>query len=296
MSIISKVRQALTLARARQWLKNGFVAMPIFFGGRLLDVASLVAIAPTIIIFCLVSSAVYVLNDYQDREADAVHPKKRHRPLAAGVVSPNGAFAFLSALIAAAVILGAVAQLQTSVVLVIVLYVLVNIAYSFGLKHVSLIELFIVASGFVLRLLAGGFATELSISPWLLAMTGVIAMLIAAAKRRAEIAGGFDHKRNRRSLDGYNLGFLDSIISMTAGMTIVFYLLFALSEYGKSRYGQNMLLLTAPVLAYGVLRFVQLTKLFTGADDPTELIVRDRGIALSVLVFAGMYAVVIYVH
>jgi len=174
------------------------------------------------------------------------------------------------------------------------IYAAINVAYTLGLNRVSLLELFLVASGFVLRVLAGGFAVSLTPSSWLLAMTGVIAMLIVTAKRRGEIAEGHDPNNNRRALVGYNVTFLDSMISMLAGMTIVFYLLFAMSEYGTGRYGESALLLTAPILAYGVLRFVQIAKVSTGVDDPTELIVSDWGLILSMLAFGTVFAVILY--
>jgi decaprenyl-phosphate phosphoribosyltransferase len=202
------------------------------------------------------------------------------------------AFVLAALLVAAAVALFTAAALPRSVGVVTLIYVAINISYTLGLKRVGLLELFMVASGFVLRVLAGGFALRIIPSSWLLAMTGVIAMLIVTAKRRGEIAEG--HAPSRGALRAYNMSFLDSLISMLAGMTIVFYLLFAMSEYGTGRYGEPALLLAAPVLAYGVLRFVQIANVSKGVDDPTQLIVTDGGLLLSMLIFASVFAVILY--
>jgi decaprenyl-phosphate phosphoribosyltransferase len=184
--------------------------------------------------------------------------------------------------------------LPRSVGLVVLIYGLVNIAYSLGLKHVSLVELFLVASGFVFRALSGGYALDVNVSSWLLAMTAVIAMLIVIAKRRAEMVGVHGSGANRSSLRGYNLIYLDSMISMLTGMTIVLYLLFTISEYASSRYGDATVLLTAPLVAFGVMRYVQITKVFEKADDPTELLFKDWPIAIAVILFVGVFALVIY--
>lgn len=288
------LRAWLTLLRLKQWLKNLFVAIPLFFSGELFDPAAVRATTAVFILFCLTSSAVYILNDYKDREADAAHPKKSKRPLASGAVSSREALLLIAVLAVVATAFFVTSDLPASVAAIVMLYVLVNLSYSFGLKHVSLLELFLVASGFVLRLLAGGMVLQAPLSSWLLAMTGVVAMLIVTAKRRAEIAEGYDRKYNRRSLRSYNLAFLDSTMSMLAGMTIVFYLLFATSGYATERYGERALLFTAPIVGFGILRFVQVTKVFNGADDPTELIIRDPGIVIPILLFAASFAVILY--
>lgn len=293
-SALGGVIDYLKLARPKQWLKNTFVGLPLFFSGKLTDPAALVTIASVFAIFCLVSSAVYVLNDLRDRAADAAHAKKRHRPIASGAISTSDALIFMAALIGSAASIFVVADLPRSVGVVILLYGLVNIAYSCGLKHVSLVELFLVASGFVFRVLAGGYALDIKLSSWLLAMTAVIAMLIVVAKRRSEIAGGRDSGPNRKSLRGYNLIYLDSMISMLTGMTIVLYLLFAISEYASSKYG-DAVLLAAPLVAFGVMRYVQITKMSEDADDPTELLFKDWPIAIAVMLFIGVFVLVLYV-
>ena len=285
----------LKLARPQQWLKNIFVGAPVFFSGKLSDPAAMITIAWVFVIFCLVSSAVYVLNDLRDRASDAEHPKKCHRPLASGAISASGAVVFMTALIGSAASLFVIADLPRSVGAVVLLYGLVNVAYSFGLKHVPLVELFLVASGYVFRVLAGGYAVDVEISSWLLAMTAVIAMLIVVAKRRDEMEGAYGSGVNRSSLRGYNLTYLDSMISMLAGMTIVMYLLFAVSEYASSKYGKDAVLLTAPLVGFGVMRYVQITKISKGADDPTELLLKDWPIIIAMMLFIGVFALILYV-
>jgi decaprenyl-phosphate phosphoribosyltransferase len=289
-----RVINYFNLARPQQWLKNTFVGLPLFFGGKLFDLAALVTTAWVFAIFCLVSGAVYGLNDLHDRAADSAHPKKRHRPIACGAISASGAVIFMAALIGSAASIFVLADLPRSVGAVVLLYGLVNIAYSFGVKHVPLVELFLVASGFVFRVLAGGYAGDIEVSSWLLAMTGVIAMLIVVAKRRGEMAGAYGFSANRSSLRGYNLTYLDSMISMLAGMTILLYLLFAVSEYASSRYGKDAVLVTAPLVAFGIMRYVQIMKVSKDVDDPTELLLKDQPIAIAVILFIGAFAFIIY--
>jgi len=287
-----KVIILFRLMRPKQWIKNGFVLVPLFFGGLMLEMSALKQSALVFVVFCLLSSAVYVINDIRDRHLDAQHPKKKTRPLASGAISPAEGVVLLLVLLSAVTILSA--PLSPKVCFVFLVYFLINVSYSFGLKHFSLLELFLLSSGFVLRLLAGGFALNILLSNWLISMVGVVALFIAVAKRRGEMAENYDPNMNRKSLTGYNLAFLDSLMSILAGMIVTFYMLFAVSEYGVSRYGSQEPLLTVPVVAFGVFRFMQLAKVYSGADDPTELILNDRGMVSAILLFALLYAYTLY--
>jgi decaprenyl-phosphate phosphoribosyltransferase len=244
-------------------------------------------------IFCLLASSVYVFNDLCDLSADREHEKKRTRPLPSGRVSVPVAIACGVALLAGAIALTVVAKMPVPFIAVVASYLLINLAYSLGLKQVALLELFFVSSGFVLRLLAGGIAIGVELSPWILVATGCLAMLMTVGKRRGDIAQENDKKARRASLAGYNLAYLDGVLSMLTSVTLVVYLLFCISDYATQRFGQFVLLTAAPV-AYGVLRYVQLIKVYGAGEAPTDLVIKDRPLMATLVIFVAIFAMLIY--
>jgi decaprenyl-phosphate phosphoribosyltransferase len=284
----------IQLLRPVQWIKNVFVLAPLFFGFRLSDPRAVIDALIAAAIFCVLSSAIYVFNDLRDIGADRVHPKKRFRPLASGTVTPAAAVAAMVALLVTAVLLAYLAGFGRYFVATLVAYVAASASYSLGLKRVALLELFIVASGYVLRVITGCFAVDVAPSQWLLSATGVVALLLVTGKRRAEIADGLDPDNNRQSLRGYNLVFLDSMLSMLGSITIITYLMFTVSDYAAERYGSRYLMLSAVFVAYGVLRYLQVLKTSTGADAPTELVIRDGGLIGAVGLWVLFMAILLY--
>jgi decaprenyl-phosphate phosphoribosyltransferase len=284
----------LRLMRPLQWLKNVFVAAPLFFSKLLFDRQAIINTCLAVAVFSLVASILYIVNDWRDREADRLHPRKSTRPLASGVTTP------LEAAIAAGVLMICVAALLwwagagERFIAVLVIYVCASLSYSLGLKHVPLLELFIVASGYVLRVIAGSIALDVEPSQWILAASGLVALLITSAKRRADIDKNFDTLNSRRSLQGYTVTFLDHVISMSAAMAILAYILFTVSPYAIERFHSDYLVPTSVFVGYGVLRFVQLVIVGNGADDPTWLIVTDPGIIVSVALWSALLFGIIY--
>jgi 4-hydroxybenzoate polyprenyltransferase len=271
------------LIRPTQWTKNVFVLAPLLFGFKLTTPVYVGKALLAAVVFCLLASALYVVNDLIDSDADRNHAKKRARPLAKGEIAKAQALIVFTALIVLAILIGVYAHFELEFWYFIGLYAALNLSYSFGLKHVSLLELFMVASGYMLRLLAGCAAVDEVPSPWILAATGTIALLITAGKRRGEIAENNDPGQHRRSLRFYNLPFLDSVITMLAGVTVVTYLLFTTSDYAIERYHSPYFVSTSVFVLYGVLRYLQLAKVSDHADDPTTLILTDRSIGIAVL-------------
>lgn len=207
------------LLRIRQWAKNGFVLAPLFFGSGMANTTTLARAASAFVVFCLVSSAVYIFNDWRDIEADRRHAKKAMRPLASGRVPIAVALALMAALLAAAAAMIVLTSLPGSFIIAVAVYLAINIGYSLGIKHVSMIELFFVASGLLVRLIAGGYAVQAKLSPWIIIATGILALLMSVGKRRGDIAQNNDPARKRKSLDGYNLGFLDvALAALTGGI------------------------------------------------------------------------------
>ncbi len=285
----------LELMRPRQWVKNGFVLAPLFFGFNLLHRVAVLHALTAMAAFCLASSAVYVFNDWRDMEADKVHVQKQHRPLASGRVSVATALSAMLALLAGAVAIVLLGGLPPAFGLILLLYLAINLGYSLGLKQVGVIELFLVSSGFILRLLGGGIALAVPLSPWIVIATGTIALLLATGKRRGDIARRNDVQGARKSLAGYTLPFLDSVLSALAGATLVVYLLFCVSDYAVGRYGAHVLVTAIPVAA-GLIRYLQLIIVYEDGDSPSDLVLRDRGLFSTVVIFIAIFGIMIYLR
>lgn len=269
------------LVRPKQWAKNAFVLAPLIFSFKLKSLVAVDQGLMAAIVFCLCASAIYIINDLTDIKSDRLHPKKRQRVLAAGKVTRPQALIVFFILILCGVALLFVGRFPPAFIGILSLYILLSLSYSLGLKHVPLLELFIVASGYILRLLAGCAAIDEAPSPWILAATGAIALFIAAGKRRAELAENDEPQKLRRSLKEYNLAFLDSAITILAGVTIVTYLLFTTSDYAINRFHSSYFVSTSVFVVYGILRYLQLITVTTGAEDPTTLVLTDTGLRLA---------------
>lgn len=285
----------LELLRPRQWVKNGFVLTPVFFSAGFINKSSTLHALAAFVTFCMISSAVYIFNDWRDIDADRAHAKKKARPLPSGRVSIPVALMTAVALLAVALGLAWGASLQPSFFSIIAIYLSINFCYSLGLKQVAVLELFLVSSGLVLRLIAGAIAIQIKLSPWILLATVAIALLITTGKRRSDIARDNDAQMKRKSLNGYTLGYLDAVLAALVGATLVIYLLFSVSDYAVARYGEFVLLTAIPV-AMGLLRYLQLVLVYGDGDAPTDLVTADKGLIAIVFVFVAIFATLIYVN
>jgi 4-hydroxybenzoate polyprenyltransferase len=211
------------LLRARQWVKNGFVVMPLLLTPETLSADNLARVAATFLCFCAAASVGYIINDYADREADRLHPEKRHRPLASGEVSVAEA-AVLMVLLLLVALLGAV-LLSPTIFVIITGYIVLNLAYSFALKHISIVDIITIAAGFVLRIEAGAATIEVSPSVWIIVCTGLLALFLALAKRRDDLVRALDGE-HRPSLEGYNKAFVDVGIAILLAATFVSYVIY----------------------------------------------------------------------
>jgi len=283
----------LELLRVRQWAKNVFVLAPLFFGSEAADVAAIKRAATAVIVFCLVSSAVYIFNDWRDIKADQLHATKKLRPLASGRVPIPLALAIMVGLIAAAAAIIRLAGLPTGFAVTVAIYMALNVGYSLGIKQVSVIELFFIASGFVMRLIGGALALKIVLSPWIIIATAMLALLMAVGKRRGDIAQQNDALNERKSLAGYNLAFLDSVLTALTGGTIVVYLLFCVSDYAVGRFSAGVLITSIPVML-GLLRYLQLIIVQGHGESPTDLVLGDPGLLAILAVFGGVFAYLIY--
>lgn len=276
----------LALMRPRQWTKNAVCLAGVFFSASAGDPAALGAALFATAAFCLLSSGIYIFNDFIDREEDRHHPAKRHRPLAKGSVSPGSAA--LLALLLAAGTSAILMFLPLTVAAVAAAYLLLNLAYSGGGKRVVILDVLMIAAGFVLRILAGTEACGVEASSWILACGFSLALFLGFAKRRAERAAT-GRVSPRAVLKDYSLGLLDRLCLVTATLTLCSYLLFSvLAHEGRG------LLITCPPVVFGTLRYLFLLEERGCGEAPEVVLLQDRPIQIAILVWAGLFGWVLY--
>lgn len=289
----STATSILALMRPRQWTKNVFVLVPLLFSKKLTDSTAIVDIIGAFVVFCLVASFVYVINDWRDRDEDAAHPAKSSRPLASGSVTSGQAIAVAAACLLAAVALTFAFGFDAAFIAVIATYVAINLAYSFGLRQVALLDILIIAAGFVLRILAGTTAIQVEASQFLILCGGLLALLLAVGKRRADLKS--DGDGNRPALAGYSVEFIDVALAVLASAVIGFYCLFTVSDYAIERYDSDLLYLTTFFVVAGILRYLQLV-IGKGTDaGPTEIALGDRFIQVTGILWAAAFVLIGYV-
>ncbi|HSB88456.1 MAG TPA: decaprenyl-phosphate phosphoribosyltransferase [Anaerolineales bacterium] len=278
--------------RPRQWLKNGFIFAALVFDGQLAHLGPLFRTAAGFVVFCLASSAVYLINDLADIEEDRIHPVKRMRPLPSGALSVPVARA--AAAILVLVTLAASLALSGAFTAVVVSYLVLNLVYSLRLKHVPIIDVFLVAAGFVLRVAAGEtLITVERFSPWLYLCMTLLALFLALGKRRAELKLLADSAgQHRRVLDGYTIPLLDQLLVIVSSSTIMAYSLYTFSA--ENLPDNNLMMLTIPFVIYGLFRYVWLSQVKDAGGAPEDLLMSDRPLLATVLLWGVAAAAVLY--
>lgn len=265
--------------RPKQWIKNGFVLAPLIFAGQFLSMPMVGKALFAAFLFSIASSATYIVNDIHDLERDRLHPKKsKKRPLAAGVLAVPAALTVLGVLYAA-IILGFF--IAASVAIVILGYLLLNLAYTFVLKHQPVIDIFTIAIGFVLRVVAGAMALDLPVSGWMLVTTLCLALYLAAVKRRQELSQS--GTEGRRVLEKYSVALIDRYAEMSATGALVFYSIFVLSDRPE-------LVLTVPLVLFGLFRYWYVVEALDGGESPTDALFADWPLLLTVALWVGACA------
>lgn len=287
----------IKLIRPEQWVKNLFVALPLFFSGSLLDGWSWRQTAIVFIAFSLMASSIYCLNDIMDIEADKTHPKKCLRPLASGKVSVKSAWLVMIGLIITSC--GCCLLLnsnQTFIVIgIIAFYLFMNIAYCLKLKQYAIIDVFIISFGFVLRIAAGGFACDIWLSPWIVSLTFLIALFLAFAKRRDDVVlRESTGKVMRKNTVRYNLDFLNQTLSIIGSVTIVCYILYTVSPDVETRMSSKYVYVTSIFVLAGILRYMQASIVDIKSGSPTKILLHDRFIQCCVILWLLSFLVIIY--
>lgn len=290
------MKATLKLIRPKQWIKNFFVLVPMFFGGSMLDVHDIINGIITFFAYSFVASSIYCFNDMIDAEADRHHPIKCKRPIASGEVSmkhATGLMIFMALL--AALLLLVLPDHQLEVAGVIAFYYLLNIAYCAKLKQYAIVDVCIIAFGFVLRILAGGVATDIVLSKWIVLMTFLLTLFLSFSKRRDDVLRMNETgEAPRKNTIRYNITFINQAITITASVTLVCYIMYTVSPEVISRFHTDYLYLTSVFVLVGLLRYIQITVVDKKSGDPTKIMLQDRFTQLVVLAWALAFMVIIY--
>jgi 4-hydroxybenzoate polyprenyltransferase len=294
-SVQQNLRGLIKTMRIKQWTKNSFVLAPLVFDGTLFNLPLLSIALLAAFYFCLASSSVYLLNDLVDIEKDRQHPRKRTRPLPSGRLNPR--FAAIMAFLFAVISIVGIGFLNVWAAAVVGLYLLQNLAYSFYLKNIVIVDVIMIAVGFVLRVVAGVLVVGVqAFSPWLYVCASLLALFLGFGKRRHEIALLEDDAASHRaSLDHYTLPFLDQIISIVTTSTLVAYTFYSF-EAKTALAGGGKMLLTVPFVFYGILRYLYLIHVRKLGGAPEELLLQDRPFLFSILLWMLSVVLIIYIQ
>jgi 4-hydroxybenzoate polyprenyltransferase len=290
-------KPAIKLMRPTQWIKNGFVFMPLIFSSRLFHVEDVFKVVGMCLVFCLASSVTYIFNDYLDREQDRVHPLKRNRPLARGDISPAAALMFMGLLTAAFLALAVLLKIPFAGFAIVVGYVLLHIVYSFWLKDIVIVDVLAIATGFLLRVLGGAIAIAVSVSSWLILCTFSIALFLALGKRRHEVVFLCDDATcHRPVLANYSVAFLDQLLQVTTTSTFLFYCLYSVRETIPVGAGieQEKMMFTIPFVTYGIFRYLYLIYHMEDGGSPTAMLLTDPPLLICTILWLGTCVGIIY--
>jgi 4-hydroxybenzoate polyprenyltransferase len=280
--------------RPRQWTKNVIVYAGLVFDGQFFIAESFLRVTAAFILLCLISGAVYIINDLVDVESDRQHPKKRNRPIASGRVPLNLARA--AAVILPIVILGVSFVFSPPFAAVLLMYFTLQVAYSFALKRIVILDVLTVMMGFVLRVVAGVVVIEVAqFSPWLYASTALLALFLVVGKRRQELLQLAEQAGSLRvSLRHYNLPLLDDMLRLVMTGTLITYLLYTIEAPSPLLAGTNLALLTVPFVLYGVLRYLYLIHSKGEGSAPDEVLLKDRPLQAAIVLWGLSFLAILY--
>ncbi len=285
----------IKLLRPKDWAKNAFLFLPVFFAGDLFSIAKLKLLLIGFISFSFTASTIYILNDYRDIEDDRKHPVKSKRPLAAGKVKPGAALLIACVLLISAFTIAYVNSHNYHFILILAVYFLMNLGYSMGLKNVSILDIMIIAAGFVLRLKAGGYIAEVEVSPWLTLMVLLLSLFMAIAKRRDDILLKLETGTDmRRSVKGYNLDFLNTLLSLFSAIITVTYIMYTLSPRTYERLQSFHLYYTSIFVIAGLMRYLQISLVLNKAGSPTELLYKDFFLQSTIALWMASFYMILY--
>ena len=292
------MKDIIKLLRPFQWLKNCFIFLPLFFDHKLLEWFYLYPAIIAFFAYSFAASGIYCLNDLIDVENDKKHPKKCKRPIASGSISKT--FASCIAVGCFVISIFFVVILPSPKVCylgtIITIYVIMNIAYCMRLKQIAIVDVFIIAIGFVLRIFAGGFSTSIELSQWIVLMTFLLALFLAFAKRRDDVVlyegTGILPRKN---VNRYNLSFMNQVIGVISAITMVCYIMYTVSHEVVERMGSHYIYLTSIFVLAGIIRYLQLTIVDIKSGSPTKVLMNDKFVQICIIGWIISFAIIIYV-
>jgi len=285
------------LLRPHQWLKNIFIFLPLFFAGYLLHTALWKESFVVFFAFSFIASSIYAFNDILDIDADRCHPKKNKRPLASGILNKSTGYIImvLALFTSLSIVFVFAGEKMWQVIAILLFYFFMNIAYTIKLKHYPLIDVCIIALGFVLRVVVGGIATGIELSHWIILMTFLLALFLAFAKRRDDVILFQETGvQARKKIDRYNLDLMNQFLTILGGITIVCYIMYTVSEEVIKRLGNNHVYITALFVLLGIFRYLQLTLVDLKSGSPTKILMKDFFVQLCILGWLSTFIIIIY--
>jgi len=267
--------------------------MPLFFALQINRFDLLAKAGAAFLAFCLIASAIYIFNDWLDIKEDRLHPKKKERPLASEKISKKTAAVAMVIFLSSGLILSYLINIY--MLYLVLLYVGLNIIYTIKLKHIPIVDIFIIASGFVIRIFIGGVVTHIKIYPWIVIMTFLLALLLSLAKRRDDVLILLEtNDRTRKSVDGYNLAFIDMSMMAMAAITIVGYIMYTMSPEIMLKFRTDKLYFTTFFVILGIMRYMQITLVEKKSGSPTEVLLKDRFLQSTLLCWIITFGILIY--
>lgn len=286
--------EIIKLMRPKDWAKNLFLFIPAFFAGKVFELRNIEYLAGGFFAFSFLASSIYIVNDYRDIEDDRKHPKKSKRPLASGKVKKSTGLALAIILFLAGVIMGYLLDSSGKFLFILGLYYFLNLGYSFGLKNISIVDIMIVAAGFVLRIKGGGVLGRIDTSDWLTIMTFLLALFMAIGKRRDDVmlklSTGTDM---RKAIKGYTIDYLNIVLGLVCAIIIVAYINYTVSGALYKEFGHRLYYTSLFVIA-GIMRYLQIIFVLNNSGSPTDILYKDRFIQLTLLLWVASFFAILY--
>lgn len=284
----------IKLLRPKDWAKNLFLFIPLFFAGEISNLSKIGDLLLGFLAFSFVASSIYIINDYRDVEDDRKHPTKRNRPIASGAVSGTAALIICGILLAAG--FGVAWIIRDKFVFVLGIYFVINLFYSLGLKNIPILDILILAAGFVLRIKAGSVISFIALSEWIVIMVFLLAVFMAIGKRRDDVllkvSSGTDM---RKSIKGYNLELLNVLLALVCAVIVVAYFMYTMSDEVIVRMGTHRLYYTCLFVLAGIMRYLQIIYVMADSGSPTKVLYKDRFIQITLLLWIASFVTIIYI-
>lgn len=287
------MRPIVHLIRPTHWIKNLFLLIPVFFAGSIFQFKHLEAITLGILSFSLIASSVYIINDFKDIEVDRIHPLKKLRPLASGAVNKSTAIFLIVAFVLSGLLLAYL--LNPIFAILLCCYLALNIAYSFGLKNIPIVDLFIVSLGFLIRIYSGGVLSGVEVSHWLSIMVLLLSLFLVLAKRRDDLVlQATSTSVIRKASSSYNLEFINACLTIFAAVIVVSYIMYTVSAEVIAHFNSSYLFATTVFVIAGIMRYLQITLVEQNSGSPTSILVKDKFILITILLWIISFYIIIY--